>query len=58
MGWQFTGYTNKQHIVILSDAKLIPQKEQYPEMFESLAPCFAFRCSAHAQHDSAIDVRW
>jgi len=37
---------------------LIPQKEQYPEMFESLALCFAFRCSACAQHDSAIDVRW
>ena len=23
-------------------------------MFESLASCFAFRCSAFAQHDSAV----
>jgi len=26
-------------------------------MFESLASCFAFRCSAPAQHDSAIVSR-
>jgi hypothetical protein len=25
-------------------------------MFESLASCFAFRCSAYAQHDSAIGL--
>jgi len=31
-----------------------PLQEEQTEMFESLASCFAFRCSAFAQHDSAI----
>ena len=31
-----------------------PLQEEQTEMFESLASCFAFRCSAFAQHDSAV----